>query len=294
MPLPRIIFDTSAINALEDGGFSSEPLMKALDCGFEVILTAMSAEEIISNKSPERREALLFRFGRLLSSALCLWPPHEIVRLQIESHHTNPAQFQWKRYDVRARDYERAIPVRDFDDDVCVQQRKEQFAVQEKFARMWKGLRPHLDAILVKDPSKRPTSFRAAVEIAVRNGGVLWAFGQALYEHVSGSKPAEAEIRAFMDICPPFRAACYALVMAWYTGSLRAPDGSPTAGRNDLLMATYLPYCDRFVTADWAQATEFREIATEANIPCEVVPFKDFDSGFAVAQCHDKGPGSGL
>jgi hypothetical protein len=62
---PRIVFDTTGINELENGGFGSEPLMRALECGYDVILTAMSADEIISTRSPMRREALLFRFGRL-------------------------------------------------------------------------------------------------------------------------------------------------------------------------------------------------------------------------------------
>jgi len=34
--LPRIIFDTTAINALEDGGSDSEALMQALLCGCDV------------------------------------------------------------------------------------------------------------------------------------------------------------------------------------------------------------------------------------------------------------------
>jgi hypothetical protein len=55
---PRIIFDTTGINKLEDGGSASDPLMGALESGYEVILTAMSADEIISTKSPARRDAL--------------------------------------------------------------------------------------------------------------------------------------------------------------------------------------------------------------------------------------------
>ena len=112
-PKPRIFFDTTGINALQDGGASSDALMKGLECGFEIILTAMSADEIISTKTPDRREALLSRFGRLLSLAQCLWPPHEIVRLQISAHHGDPSRFDWKKVNIRARDYERAIPVRD-------------------------------------------------------------------------------------------------------------------------------------------------------------------------------------
>jgi len=50
MSLPRIIFDTTGINALEDRGLTAEPLMKRLECGFEVSLTAMSADEIIPRR----------------------------------------------------------------------------------------------------------------------------------------------------------------------------------------------------------------------------------------------------
>jgi hypothetical protein len=282
MSLPRVIFDTTGINELENGGTTSEPLMKGLECGFQVILTAMSADEIISTKRPERREALLSRFGRLLYSANCICPPHEIIGLLICAHSTDPSRFDWTKVDVRARAYEAAIPVRNFDNELCIQQRKEQFEVQESFARSWKELRPHLDAILAKDPSKRPSSYRDAVTIAVRNGGVLWSFGQGLYKHVSGTEPTEAEIKAFMDVCPPVRAACYGLVMAWFHGSLCLSDGTATAGRNDLKMATYLPYCERFVTADWAQRKDLHEIATEAKIGCEILSFEEFDLSFAV------------
>ena len=111
----------------------------------------------------------------------------------------------------------------------------------------------------------------------------LWHFGAGLYERVAGKEPTDDEIKAFMDACPPFRATCYGLVMAWYNGSLRTPDGRPTAKRNDLMMAAYLPYCDRFVTADWAQKKELSETAAEAKIDCEVLSFEDFDRSFAVA-----------
>jgi hypothetical protein len=172
--------------------------------------------------------------------------------------------------------------MRDFDDKLCVQQRKEQLDVQKGFEKPWKKLRPLLDKILAKDQSKRPTSYREAVAIATMDGGVLWGFGQRLYKHVSGNEPSEAEIKAFMGVCPPFRATCYGLVMAWYQVSLRVQDGTKTAGRNDLMMATYLPYCDRFVTTDPPQRNELSEIAAEAKIDCEVVSFKEFEDSLTV------------
>lgn len=280
---PRIIFDTTGINKLEDGGFASEPLMKALECGYEVILTAMSAEEIISTKIPVRRDALFSRLGRLLYRAHCLWPPHEVIRLLVAAYAGNPAEFDWTMVDVRARVYEDAIPRRDFEEPLCVQQRKEQFRVQEQFEKTWKGLRPILDEIIRKDPSKRPATYKQAVEIAAMERGVMWGFGAGLYDRVAGKEATDPEIKEFMDVCPPFRATCYGLVMAWYNGSLRTPDGTPTAKRNDLMMAAYLPYCDKFVTADWAQQKELTDIAVEAKIGCEILSFEQFDKSFFLA-----------
>jgi len=45
---PTIGFDTSAINALENEGLLSEPLMAGLEAGFHVVLPGLSAEEVIS------------------------------------------------------------------------------------------------------------------------------------------------------------------------------------------------------------------------------------------------------
>jgi len=86
-----------------------------------------------------------------------------------------------------------------------------------------------------------------------------------------------------MDACPPFRAACYGLVMAWYNWSLRVQhDETPAAGRNDLMTAAYLPYCGRFISDDWAQRKDLREIAAEAGLDCEILSFEEFDRGFAL------------
>jgi hypothetical protein len=157
--------------------------------------------------------------------------------------------------------------------------------VGDNFEKMWKELRPKLDEVLADDPSKRPGSYGEALAIAAADGGALWiSFGQPLYRYVTGVTPSEAEIKAFMDVCPPFRAACYGLVMAWFNGSLKLPqpDEPKSPGRNDLLMATYLPYCGRFVTDDWAQEQALREIAAAARVDSTVVSYEKFSDGFGV------------
>jgi hypothetical protein len=101
-------------------------------------------------------------------------------------------------------------------------------------------------------------------------------------ERVTGTALSEAQLRVFLAACPPFRAVCYAMMMGWYNFALklRQPNEPNPPGRNDLLMAVYLPYCGRFVAKDWAQERDLRQIAVEADIACEVLSFKDFSAGF--------------
>ncbi len=280
--LPRIIFDTSGINRLEDSGAASEPIMRGLACGFEVILTGASIGELIANK-PERREALLRRCDWLLQSAKCVWEPNEIIRLMISAHLRDQSRFDWRNVDVRAQVYETALARRDFGEAICVEQRPQHFQVESDFKKYWKRLRPKLDKILVGEPSMRPNNYGEAVAISVRDRGVLWGIGQRLYKYVSRDEPTEGEIKSFMEACPPFRAACHGLVMAWYNWSLRVHDDhTATAGRNDLMTASYLPYCERFISEDWAHRKDLREIATQAKLHSKVLSFDEFDRSFAL------------
>jgi hypothetical protein len=67
------------------------------------------------------------------------------------------------------------------------------------------------------------------------------------------------------------------------THSKPLDDGTPSVGRNDLMMAAYLPYCGRFVAHDWPQEERLREISAEARIDCEGISYENFSVGFLVA-----------
>jgi hypothetical protein len=281
--LPRIIFDTSAINHIEDGGQQFEPLMRGLECGFEVILPAMCADEIASTSKVTKREALFSRFDRLLSMAWCIMPSHEIVRRLVAAHVGN-AHFDWTNVDVRAPGYEIAIPARDFDDATCTENRAQQFKAQARWERVWKELRPKLDQIFANDPSSRPASYREYAALAASEGGLLWMYARRLYKGLSGKQLTGLEIRSFVEGCAPFRAACYGLVMASFNGSVRPPDGGPKPpGRIDILMAVYLPYCSRFVSDDCPQRRDLAEVAGEAGIDCAVISLEELNRSLSAA-----------
>jgi len=287
-PLPTIGFDTSAINALENEGLLSEPLMAGLEAGFHVLLLGLSAEEVISTRKEARRQALLSRIRRLLRSGECLWPPHEILRLQVEAYFRNPWAFDWTRVSARARPYEEGLLAQDFPPDLCKEQQTEQSKVIENFENLWTALRPKLDAVIAQG-AKRPQSFAEAMrEVAMVDGGLFWHVARGLYERVSRTPVNAVELRAFVAACPPFRATCYAMMMAWFNFALklRQPNEPDPPGRNDLLMAVYLPYCGRFVAKDWPQERDLRQIAAQAEIACEVLSFGDFSAGFSPLAAH--------
>jgi hypothetical protein len=48
------------------------------------------------------------------------------------------------------------------------------------------------------------------------------------------------------------------------------------AGRNDLFMAVYLPYCDVFVTDDVGQQNALRAIAQEVGLGVKILSYPDF------------------
>ena len=283
MGRPRIAFDTSALNALAKDGASSVPHIKALLSGYQVLLTAMSVDELISTEDAVVREELIASTQRLLGSGVCVWPPHEILTLHVAAHDANPGRYNWESIDIRAQLYERAIIDRDFTDALCVQQQQEQQATEQQFMGIWDSLRSKLDPLFAADPAKRPQNYRQAVKIALTGTpNVLLGIGQGLYRHVTKKDLTDAEIDAFMAICPPFRAACYGLLGSWYDVSLAPAVFKKLAGRNDQMMSIYLPYCSRFVTRDKKQLERLRDVAVEAQITCDVSYFDEFMGSFSV------------
>lgn len=283
MSRPRITFDTSALTDLAEGGPLSEPYIKALNCGFDVWLTAMSVDEIISTPDPATRDSLIACCQRVLVSGLCVWPPHIVVTLLASAHAQDPGRFDWRKVDIRAAAYERAVIDRDFSDELCARQLNEQILTESRFMNHWRNLRRELEPILEKDPEARPTSYRQAAKVA-REGkpNLIWAIGQALYSHVTGTKLDDLQIKKFLDACPPVRAACYGFLGSWYDVSLARRVHKKLVGRNDHMMSVYLAYCDRFVTQDRRQALRLHDVAMEAQVRCEVSSYDTFCTGLGL------------
>jgi hypothetical protein len=212
--------------------------------------------------------------------------PNEVLRLHVRSYQENQRAYGWNRVHVRAREYEQAVSSRTLPEDLFAETRKLQFHLHKQFEQGWTRLRPTLDEIIKRDPKQRLNSFEEAAQASTMPGGVLWGFGIGLFQGaLEGEAPemTDEQIRHFIDASPPFRAVCYSFVKAWYNFSLSPVlDTTPKAGRNDLMMSVYLPYCDKFLTADYAQRRDLQDIADAAGIECSVLSLEDFNESFAL------------
>jgi hypothetical protein len=276
--LPKIILDTSAINALEDRGADAVPLMRRLAWDFEVILTFTNLEELLSTPSPTERSALLHRFDRLRRPGRCIVPPCEIFPLMMASYAEDPTRFDWTNVDVRVSpEGEALIAQRDFlDDTFCEGHRAEQQGREKEFKQVLKSVRPALDEIPVEE---RPSSYEEFVAGDESQGKFVPNFVRGCYRTVTGNELTEMDVNEFVQRCAPVRALALGQLMGFYGWSLRGQRGrKDPAGRNDLAMAAYLPYSDFFLTQDGPQKQALSEVASEAEIVCRVLSLEEFQS----------------
>jgi hypothetical protein len=133
-----------------------------------------------------------------------------------------------------------------------------------------------------------PTTFQGGSSDDPAEDGLLWSIGQGLYSRAACGDTSKATIREFAGKCPPFRAVVYALLLAWFDRSVadRHKRERYQAGRIDLFMAIYLPYCDQFISAEvhGMQAKCLREIAPAANISTEIRSYDDFCNSLLMPQ----------
>ena len=289
--LPVVCFDTSAHNRLVDDGPRSEPIIAALQSGLFFRFAGLSIEELIAIPDPGRRAALFGSCGRIQKGRTdCIQPQNELLRLLILAHSNDPFAFDWKSVNVRALDYETGIGDRTLigDEELSAEQRRDQFAQAKEYDRIFSRPRAEIEKVFAAHGEAPPITFSQAIaRLQASEGALMWGIGKRLYDRAAGTDASESTIRDFIDRCPPFRALLYAMLVSWYDRGVRDRHTGEklTAGRNDLFMAVYLPYCDQFVTAEVRREQEkcLRAVASAANLETKVLSYDDFCDSFLVA-----------
>jgi hypothetical protein len=276
---PVAVFDTSVINLL-----TREPDFPALVAGlttaYSTRLTGSNISELVATTESDKRERLLDTCQRLLASGDCIDPFNWIVEKHIHAFDQNAAQYDWKRINVSNRVMEEEIVRRTLIDDEIARREKESATEsKESFEDIFSSMRPGFDGIF-SNSTERPASFAEFVNILQRPGGAFYTgYGYKFYTKNVANEPDETKIRDFTNRCPPFQMMVLSAVMAQYKRAIvKIPRKKKRAGRVDLLMSVYLPYCRAFVTNDHDQEASLREIAAVANLDQEILSYDDFRS----------------
>jgi hypothetical protein len=288
--LPIITFDTSAHNRLLEDRDRSEPLMAAVRASMFFRFAGLSVEELISTPDPVKRAELFTCCARLQQGpADCLYPQNELIRLLVVEHLKNPSAFDWTTVDVRGWEYEDAIRRRYFvsDERLAAEQCRELRDRQKSYKQMFSSLRPELRKVFEAYGEAPPTTLREAVSrLQGAEKSLMLSMGKLLYDRGAETDASTTTVRLFMEACPPFRALVYALIMSWYDLGVRDPNVGEKfkAGGNDLFMSIYLPYCDKFVTAEKNGEQEkcLKEVAFLAGLETEVLSYDAFCDGLLV------------
>jgi hypothetical protein len=184
--------------------------------------------------------------------------------------------FDWRRLNVRHQACEQEIVRRNFTNDAVSREQREQAVDARKhfesaYRRAADAVRSQFDGDSRQSREKFITSFKAG-------NGPTWGIGKGLFERATKGECSDEQVRTFYDVCPPFRALLVSLAVAEYERCVRDfnnRERSMKAGRFDLFMATYLPYCSQFITADRRQFNCLGFVAAQSQLSTSVLSFED-------------------
>jgi hypothetical protein len=271
----KIIFDTSAINALE-ADKDLVAITQSLSVAYKVGIPETTLSEVIACPDELERRRLLDVFKRLLKSGNCIMPFQWIVEEQAKAYQRYPSGYDWKRLDVRFKEGESEIARQEIIHSLSGETRASQKAWEKQFQNIYRDAKPAFQA-LFEASDKRP-SLREVTEKLLAEGGAHLGIGVNLIEKATGTRPSEADTKDFMGRCSPFKALLVALCFAQYDRCIRSEreQSLGKAGRIDILSAVYLPYCKSYVTNDEGQNKALNAVAELMEADISVVLYEDF------------------
>jgi len=284
---PTIAMDNSVLNRLAKEN-NPKPVIAAMLSGYEVRVPEMAFGEAIATAKPEVRMKLMEVCRLLVASGSGITAAHWLMDRHIKRFHDYPLRYSWRNVQSRYFDLEEAILSGNYhvDEALVSEQAAQMEANQAEFEQCFpKSQRT----------TPLPNSFADWIAECQIKDGSFWNTARGLYcaafrpqngimiGRPLSNPPDDAVLKTFLDLCPPMRAIVYAFELTHYDRSLRKEKAlSYKAGRNDQLMAVYLPYCDQFLTDDKQQHRCLTEVASRAGIPTQVRFYDDFRSSLPI------------
>jgi hypothetical protein len=272
-----VIFDTSAINALRDD-HNQDSIVERLGMAFHVRISGSNLVEVSGTSDSESRRRLLDLCERLLYFGECIMPYDRIITEMARCNTRHKERFEWRDVDVRAPMIEEEIVERRLvmDDAIAEEVRLDSRGKNREFLDVFRDAREKFENAF--DGEQMP-SITELIRMDKADGGTFWRHAASQYERANLFAISDPEIRSFTNRCPPFHALTLVPCVAQFQYGLpvRKEKALYKAGRLDLFMATYLPYCDLFVTREKeGQLNALRVITTEVGLSTRVMSYSEF------------------
>jgi hypothetical protein len=273
--LQRLSFDTSGVNALADSP-DCPALLAGIRCGYFTRLTFPSVAEPLATTDPVRRNKLFDVLNALRLNGECI-EAHNWILTELVRNHVKSAVVGWDSLDLHFEECEIAIARREFSDNESKEERKFAAETEVQFTKTFADVRPRFETVF-EGGTERPASADDLLAHLNGVGGAFWIMAANLYERAAGVRPTEEQMRAFLAECLPFHALMLGLVHAQFEWSITDNPAKKRkrVGKTDLFCATYLPYCDLYITDDDEQRKCLTEIAAAARLPVEILSFGAF------------------
>jgi hypothetical protein len=246
MDRPIVSFDTSVVNRLaKHTNFVA--LRTKINDAYHVRMNRTVIAELVSTEAAELRAHLLNVERMLRCPGDITFPHDKILESSIRFFEEHRSNFEWKRVSIRSKKMEEFLADTFLDDGRSADQRKQFSDLNDQWIETFQRFSDSFNEN-VKD--SRPTSLDGLVELLEReDGAILQAWGKMLYKKHDGTDGSAECIRQFYELCPPFRAMVMVMLVQQWERCFRDLKLAPSfrAGRNDMIMATYLPYCNVFV-----------------------------------------------
>ena len=272
----KLIFDTSGINALAD-----DPDYVALIRGLQLThlfgVTETAISEIAANSDETRRIQLLGVLERLLKFGMGVIPFHVIIKEQAKAYLADRRRYDWRRVNVRFAEAEGEVVRQEIIHEVSEETRVALKQWDKDFQAIYSNAKSAFQKTFDRRDGKRP-SLKEVADRLLGDGGAHRAIAIDLFERGTGTRLSHAEVHDFMERCLPFKALLVALCFSQYDRCIRG-ERQPSlgkAGRLDILSATYLPYCQVFVTNDDGQCKALRTVAEMIGLQMDILLYSDF------------------
>jgi hypothetical protein len=154
--LQKIIFDTSAINALE-AEKDLVAITQSLSVAFRAGIPETTVSEVIACPDEPKRRRLLDVLNRLLRSGNCIMPFQWIVEEQAKAYQRDPLRYDWKRLDLRFKEGESEIARQEIVHSLSEETRASQKAWENQFQNIYRDAKPAFQALFEVSESRSDT-----------------------------------------------------------------------------------------------------------------------------------------